>query len=132
MESVRALLWNGEGLTSSLVLATTAGRLLLTLFFVYLAYQNLSGNPELVADFRRWGYPDWFRIATALAQIVGAILLVAPSTCFLGALLLAVVLIGAVGTHLLHDPWTTSLSPLLVLCGVTLSSVWFRPSLFQL
>jgi uncharacterized membrane protein YphA (DoxX/SURF4 family) len=131
MDNAQALLWNGQGLPGSLVIFTSVLRLLLAGFFVYLAYQNLSGNPDMISDFRRWGYPDWFRQSTAWLQIGGAMLLVVPATCFWGAGVLGAVLLGAIATHLMHDPWLASGSPTAFLIAVVGTSVWFRPGLFQ-
>jgi len=131
MEILRNLMWSGEGVSGWWIYAATGGRLLLAAFFAFLAYQNLSGNAEMVADFRRWGYPEWFRSATAMLQAAGALLLIPPATCFLGACVMVAVLLGAVATHLANDPWATSLSPLAFLIAVIGTSVWFRPQLLQ-
>ncbi|GJM22470.1 MAG: hypothetical protein DHS20C15_23850 [Planctomycetota bacterium] len=90
-------------------------RLLLAAFFLFMAGKNLTGDASMAADFERWGFPDGFRVFTALLQIVGALLLLASATTFPGSLLLLVVLLGAVGTHLVHDPPSSLLSPLLAL-----------------
>lgn len=99
-------------------------RLLLAAFFLFMAGKNLAGDETMAADFARWGYPDAFRVFTAVLQILGALLLLVPITVFAGSLLLFVVLLGAVGTHVLHDPPATLVSPvvaLLVLLPVLLA-----------
>jgi putative oxidoreductase len=90
----------------SLALARTALalRLLLAMFFVVLAVKNLSGDERMADDFRRWGYPDAFRVAVAVAQFAGAAALLVPPLVFPGAAALVVVLLGAAATHLRHDP----------------------------
>jgi hypothetical protein len=74
-------------------------RVLVAAFFVFLAGRNLSGDAQMAADFQRWGYADWFRTATALVQMLGALALLVPATRPLGALLLLGVLFGAIATH---------------------------------
>ncbi len=102
-------------------------RSLIAAFFVFLAWKNLSGDPQMVADFSRWGYPDWFRKATAWMQIAGALLLIPTATCFYGGAWLAVILLGALVTHLLHDPLVASASPLVFLVLLVATTIWFRP-----
>jgi hypothetical protein len=103
----------------------------LAAFFVFLAWKNLSGDAQMLADWQRWGYSDGFRRATAVAQLVGAVLLIPTPTCFFGGALLTGVLLGAIATHLLHDPLPASASPLVFLLLVVGSSAWFRPDLLR-
>ena len=102
-------------------------RLLLALCYLMLAWKSLSGDAKMVADYARWGYPDWFRMAVAVAQIVGAGLLCwAPLSCY-GAILLGGLMVGAIATHVRHDPPAAAISAvvILVLC---LSVAWLmRP-----
>lgn len=101
---------NGAGpgwLAATLVVV----RWLLVVFFGFVAYRNLAGDQQMAADFARWGYPDWFRVLTALLQIVGALLLVSPRSTFAGAALISCILVGAAGTHALHDPPATVAVP---------------------
>ena len=90
-------------------------RVLLAAFFVYLAVKNLAGDARMAEDFRRWSYGDGFRVAVAIAQLVGAVALLVPPLAFAGALGLAVVLVGALVTHLRHDPPASALPALVCL-----------------
>lgn len=112
----RLWVWAGLGL-----------RTLIAAFFVFLAWKNLSGDPQMAADFGRWGYPDWFRKVTAWMQIAGALALIPTTTCFYGGAWLAIILLGALATHLLHDPLAASASPLVFLILLAATTVWFRP-----
>jgi hypothetical protein len=108
-------------------LALTALRWLLAAFFVFLAAKNLSGDATMARDFARWGFPGWFRAATALAQIAGALLLLDVRAAFWGGAVLAGVLAGATATHLLHDPPAAAISPLVVLAPTALVGFVYRP-----
>jgi hypothetical protein len=108
-----------------LALACTVLRVLVAGFFVYLALRNLAGDEHMAAEFRRWGYADWFRGLTAGMQVVGALLLLVPATRLIGALLLACVLLGALATHLRHDPAAAAL-PAAVVLAMLLVSMWRR------
>lgn len=67
--------------------------------FLMSAYGKLSGAPEMVALFDAVGLGQWFRYFTGVSQLVGALLLLTPLAAAGGALL-AVVMAGAVLTHL--------------------------------
>ena len=131
MGSMNAFLHTG-GDAPRVWLAVGLGlRLLVAVFFVLLAYKNLSDDPQMVADFQRWGYPVWFRRMTSVLQIVGAVLLVPTATCFLGGAILAGILVGALATHLMFDPLPASVSPAVFLVLVVATTAWFRPQLLQ-
>lgn len=106
-------------------------RVLLAAFFVYLAVKNLAGDPRMAEDFRRWSYGDGFRVAVAVAQLAGAVALLVPPLAFAGALGLAVLLLGAVVTHLRHDPPAAAV-PALACLLLLLPIVWAaRPPLLR-
>jgi putative oxidoreductase len=106
-------------------------RVLLAGFFVFLAVKNLAGDQRMADDFRRWGYGDGFRIAVAVAQLGGAVALFLPPLTFAGAIGLALVLAGALATHLRHDPPASAL-PALVCLLLLLPVLWAaRPPLLR-
>ncbi|HZM00016.1 MAG TPA: DoxX family protein [Planctomycetota bacterium] len=106
-------------------------RLLLAAFFAFLAVKNLAGDKGMAEDFRRWGYGDGFRITLAVAQLGGAVALFIPALSFAGALGLAVVLVGALATHLRHDP-PLQAAPALVCLLLLLPVLWAaRPPLLR-
>jgi len=68
--------------------------------FLMVGFLKLSGDAQLVGLFQAIGLGQWFRYLTGTLEVAGAILLLIPRTSGLGALLLAVVMVGAVVTHL--------------------------------
>ena len=76
----------------------------LTLFiagmFLFAAAMKLSAQPMMVAMFGQIGLGQWFRVFTGTLEVLGAVLVLVPATAVYGALLLAVVMIGAIITHL--------------------------------
>jgi len=68
--------------------------LLQTLFFKF------SAAPESVEIFTRMGMEPWGRIGTGVVELISAILILVPSTVWLGAVLAAGVMGGAILSHL--------------------------------
>ena len=62
---------------------------------------KLSGAPAMVEMFTKIGIGQWFRYLTGALEVGGALLVVWPKTAAIGGWLLAVVMVGAIGTHLL-------------------------------
>lgn len=76
-------------------------RLLLALVFASAGIAKLIGAPQMVQVFDAIGVGQWFRYLTGGVEILGAVLLVVPTTGFAGSLLLFATMVGAVSTHLL-------------------------------
>lgn len=73
---------------------TAAGILLQTLFFKF------TGAPESVYIFTSVGAEPWGRIGSGVVELIAAILLLWPRYTWLGALLAAGVMAGAIVSHL--------------------------------
>lgn len=82
-------------------------------------------KPEVAEQFARWGFADWFRVLIGLTEIAGGLALLAPRTTFYAAGALSVVMIGAVGTHLVHAQAAHAVAPL-VLLGLLLTAGYAR------
>lgn len=61
---------------------------------------KLAGAPTMVDLFAKIGVGQWFRYATGTLEVVGAIGLLIPRIGRYAALLLCVVMIGAIVSHL--------------------------------
>lgn len=64
------------------------------------AVPKLTGEVWEVERFEAFGYSQGFRVLIGILEGVGALLLLWPRTASWGALVLAVVMIGATGTHI--------------------------------
>jgi putative oxidoreductase len=71
-----------------------AAILLQTLFFKF------TGHPESVALFTKLGVEPWGRIGTGIIELVTGILLLMPSTVFVGAFMGIGLMAGAILSHL--------------------------------
>jgi len=67
---------------------------------------KLPADSFWVRDFRRWGYPGWFRVAVGAAELAACALLLYPRAASVGAGLFAAVMLGAIFTHATHDEFT--------------------------
>ncbi|MBR1283617.1 DoxX family protein [Bradyrhizobium sp. AUGA SZCCT0177] len=73
---------------------------LLALAFAGAGVAKLYGLPMLVEEFQHIGLGQWFRYLTGALEVLGAILILAPSLAAFGAVLLICIMIGATVTHL--------------------------------
>ncbi|MEH1892818.1 MAG: DoxX family protein [Nostoc sp.] len=72
---------------------------LLAGFFLLVGTLKLTGAELPVAEFVKFGLPNWFRLFVGIAEIVGAALLIVPRTTTLGAVKLGVLMLGCVFFH---------------------------------
>lgn len=71
-------------------------QIVVTLIFVGAAVQKFTGKVAL--NWKRWGYSKYFMYATGFAELVAVVLLWWPGLTFVGAALMAMILIGALVT----------------------------------
>lgn len=64
---------------------------------------KLPADSFWVRDFRRWHYPDRFRLVVAACELASCVLLLVPRVASLGAALFAAVMLGAIYTHATHN-----------------------------
>lgn len=74
-----------------------------TLFLVYVfsrqGLTKFSDTSGWARAFALWHFPVWFRILIGIAECSAAILLLARRTAPLGAAIIALVMLGGMGTH---------------------------------
>jgi putative oxidoreductase len=89
-----------------------------------VGFLKVSGDAQLVGLFEAIGLGQWFRYLTGALEVAGAFLLLIPRTSGLGALLLAVVMVGAVVTHV----FIVGGSPLMAIIRLVVTGVvaWGR------
>jgi putative oxidoreductase len=84
----------------ALSVALLCVKLLLAAVFLLAGGLKIYGLPRLVAEFQQIGVGDWFRHATGLLEIIGAVALLVPGFAAAGAALLACIMIAASAVHL--------------------------------
>lgn len=77
-------------------------RVLLGVAFLAAAAMKLTSQPQMVTEFDVVGLGQWFRYATGVIELGGALLLIREKTVTLGAGLLTCVSIGAFFAQLLR------------------------------
>ncbi|BFH59567.1 DoxX family protein [Paenibacillus azoreducens] len=87
------------------------GQFILIAMFAFSAYMKFSRNKTMVHHWEEYRYPMWFMFATASLELLGVLGLITafwiPGLLKAAALLLAVLMIGAVHAHLFrakHKP----------------------------
>lgn len=93
--------------------------ILLALAFVVAGFLKVSGDESMVEAFIAYGLPAWFRISIGLIEIVGGILLVIPTFTSMSSFGLSIIMIGAVGCHLMVDPFIEAIPAALFFLGLT-------------
>ena len=98
--------------------------LLLTFVFLLFGGMKLLGKPIMVQEFNQVGLGQWFRYFTGTLEVAGAIGLLIPKVSRWAALLLAVVMVGALIAHftVLHSP--PALAAILLV--LTVLTAWLR------
>ena len=94
--------------------------------FAFLAAggSKLASAPPMVEMFAKLGAGQWFRYVTGSLEVIGAVALLFPRTAFYGASLLAMVMVGAIVTHLAI--LGGSPVPALVLLVIVGTVAWLR------
>ena len=98
---------------------------LLGLLFVMQGVMKLAALPVWIDRFRDYGYPGGFIFVVGVAELAGALLLFVPRTARFGGLLLGVVMLGAAGTHALHNELGNALFTFILAC-IFVALAWVR------
>jgi putative oxidoreductase len=75
-------------------------RLLAAIILLQTLYFKFTGHPESVELFTKLGVEPWGRIGTGVIELITGILLLIPSTVFIGAFLGIGLMSGAILSHL--------------------------------
>ena len=92
--------------------------------FLAAGLAKLAGVPFMVELFEQIGLGQWFRVATGVVEVTGAVALLIPGLASIGALWLGFTMVCAVATHviILH----TSPAPAIVLGVLNAVVVYLR------
>ncbi|GHH03420.1 DoxX family protein [Pseudodonghicola xiamenensis] len=95
---------------------------LLSAFFVLGGTLNIFASPAVLADYSRWGFPDWFHIVTGLLEWTSALLMLSPALRLVGCALAGAVMTSAALTVVLHGEYPHAIPPVIVLVLLCLNA----------
>jgi putative oxidoreductase len=73
--------------------------------FLNAGWPKFSASSGWARAFAAWGFPVWFRLLVGVVEVSGGLLLLLPMTRLYAAGALAVIMLGAMATHIIHgDP----------------------------
>lgn len=75
-------------------------RIAAALILLQTLYFKFTGHPESVELFTKLGVEPWGRIGTGVIELIASVLLLLPSTVFIGAILGIGLMSGAILSHL--------------------------------
>ena len=82
------------------VILSWALRIVAAAILLSTLYFKFTGHPESVELFTKLGVEPWGRIGTGVIELIAGILLLIPSTVFIGAFLGVGLMAGAILSHL--------------------------------
>ena len=81
----------------------TVSALLAALYVFGAGYAKVAGAGPMVENFRAWGHGDGFRVFIGFCEMAGGIGLLIPALASWAAAGLAIIMAGAVYTHVTND-----------------------------
>lgn len=67
--------------------------------FIRQGFAKFSDTSGWARAFRGWHFPVWFRIVIGVLETSAAVLLLTRRTAFAGAIVIMIVMLGAMATH---------------------------------
>ena len=89
-----------ETLSTPLLVVSWICRVVAALILLQTLFFKFTGAEESVYIFTKVGLEPWGRYASGVAELFAAVLLLFPRTVWLGAIIAAGVMVGAIGSHL--------------------------------
>lgn len=100
---------------------------LLALVFLASGGAKLASLQFEIDAFMRWGYPLWFMYLTGAIEVAGGLALLIPRLAGLAAAGLALMMTGAIMTHVIHAELAMGIAAT-VLFSLLVGSAWVRRS----
>ncbi len=100
--------------------------ILLAFLFISAGYPKLLSKASMIHRFEAWGYAPWFVKVVGLVELLGGIFLVIPKTAFYAALALAIVMLGAVYTHIATGIGGPGFALIVLILLFGVAFLWFK------
>lgn len=96
------------------------------LIFLMSGLQKLTAAAVWRDQFvNQWGLPWWLAAVVALGEMGGAVLLLMPKTAVYGGAIIAFIMLGATGTHLMAGEYP-NMAVTVVLGALASFVAWYR------
>ena len=94
--------------------------ILLALIFLASGLAKLASLQFELVAFERWGYPIGFMYLIGAVEVLGGIGLIIHRLSAIAGAALALMMIGAIGTHVIHSEWgmLAAASAIFLMCVV--------------
>lgn len=123
-----------RGLTGEIAKGLDLVTISLVTAFAASGIAKLAASAPMVENFQAWGYPLWFMYVVGLTEILGAFGLALPgrrlagaSLRFWGSGVLGGLMVGAVGTHLVHAEFVKLVAPITLLGALVWNALQSGP-----
>lgn len=90
-------------------------QIMIAVLFLMMGGQKLMGEAEVTANFARWGFPAFMQYIIGFFEVLGAIGLLIPRLAGAAATGLILIMLGALGTHLMHNEFDMVPIPVVVM-----------------
>jgi uncharacterized membrane protein YphA (DoxX/SURF4 family) len=86
--------------------AVWAVTIFLAVVFVLQGSSKFSDTSGWTTSFMRWGYPRWFQLTIGALEIIAGMAVLVPKSAPIGAVIIVLIMVGAMWTHLVveHTP----------------------------
>jgi putative oxidoreductase len=100
----------------------------LAFVFVRQGYAKFFSTSGWARAFRLWHFPDGFRILVGVVEVAAGLIVLIPRLARIGAIMIAVVMLGAMATHVYwgHPRQVTNEILPLVLSALLAAGRWRR------
>jgi putative oxidoreductase len=103
--------------TRTRTIAVWALSIVLALGFLAAGTTKLAGIPIQAQIFQQLGYPNWFMYVTGALETAAALALLVPRYALAGVVIIICVMVGAVGSPLIHGQASTTAVPIVLLAA---------------
>ncbi len=90
-------------------------RILVTLGFLAASLGKITSNIAVIKMFEDWGFPDGFYLIIGIFELLFAVMLLIPKTLKIALIGLSLLMVGAMITHLINDPMSNIIRPIIFL-----------------
>jgi len=89
--------------------------------FTVSGLMKVAGASRSRDDFKRWGYPPFFRVTVGVVELMAAALMLQEASRDRAAIVLLLLMCAALGTHIKLKEW--AMAPVPVVLGALLVQV---------